>query len=1240
MRRRALCMLLVAAAAVQVVGGDLDDFIWREEFADAKRYAPRPTWLSAASATSSVASDGHVACFRVDEPKLGMKWSAPMPAIALADTPWLVLRYRAENLHTASDDYLIYLDDRIAHKQLHAVRLRDVVADGQWHTAAVDVTTLTKGDGAHALAVQVRATEAGHARLWLDWLALLPQPPEGAQIIQRVPVARPQPDWVAPIAKATWVHHNDWLSNPASADGHNVERTAQATVFRVAEPNRGMKWSWDLAEPAPLAGHRYVAMRCRATGLGRRGDYALCVIGKPRGNGRDYASVVGMAELVPDGRWHTIHADAREAAAQFPTIGALAVQVQAAAADATLEVADIRFVNARQGTRLADAVDWTPGAELQGFAVVPVAPLARSDSLAWRRHFRLLDWFTHSAITVQGIPFLRVPRTAELATTSVRRKADLRFPAEGKASEVFVLMLAALVGPEEPSYGGGKFVAIRDVDRFRLRLEYGDGTADECLPMNAATRAFGIVAGPQVVVAAADPSKPLKAVVVRDAAKQAAFAVAAITARLGAGREFPEALEHSPPLAPARLHVTPWATRPTDGTRFWETLRLPVATTWLDAVLTMKGLPVVEKLDHRPTGWSCLEAPCPLLEVRVDGKRLGADAVGHVRPVAVHSPYSVGDGCVYSIRGCEGLTVEVVVGPVGHDGLWLATTVRNDGQQTRTVGLTAPRLGPYRLSAAAADAWYLVPRRGAAFDNRPCVYRERYCGTFPVQFLDTFCPSRGRGLCLRTEDKACLRKRFLLEKKAGRFTIGVDYPDRPVGPGETLELPLTVVQATDGDWHRGLAAYRTWLRAWHKPLSPRKPWFREIFNFRQRFLHAHDPLYDHEHGTYHLQRAIDEARAEFGGIEYLHLFDWGTCGPHGRIYGRTGDHSPYDFLQGGRRALRKAIAAIRDRGVPVGLYIEGYLLTARGKLGQAHGKQWQLVDRRGQGVWWPGNVEMSICAGVPAWREVQASTYATKVAELGVDGMYIDQFGFANAGKDCWATTHGHPVPSYCVRTERDATRMIRQRIDTVAKGVAIYTEESPVDVTTQLQDGSFTYAMRTTHHTQTRVPLNALRFAVPDFKTIEILYCDKPTGSWATGVRWVFFNGEAIWLEGPAVEWFEPHTRATIRRCHRILRQHKDAFTTLQPVPLVPTQMGGVFANRFPAGRKTVYTLYNARHRTARGEVLRLPHHKGATYYDAWRDRPATVRRDGAHTLLATELGPHGVGCLVVERPPEEPEP
>jgi hypothetical protein len=1255
---RSVRLLLLFPSAIVAAG--LDDFHWREECEKADRWTPQVAWLGNPSPTASVTSDGQIACFRVDEPGKGMKWSASMPLVSLEETPWLVARYRAENLNTQSDDYLIYLDDRIEGKQLHALRLCDALADGQWRTVAVDVTTLTNSDAVYALAVQVQATEKGRARLWLDWLAFTDEPPKDAQVIQRAPAVPPKPDWIAPLAQAKWNPRLGWLPNPAPEGKHSVERKGDVTTFRVAEPGRGMKWSWDLPEAAPLEGHRCVSMRYRAIGLSPHSDYALCVLGKPRTAGLDYTPIIPSSELIADSRWHTLNVDIRAAAARFPTVGALALQVQAAAPDAALEVSEIRFLNALQPSKLADLVDWKPGASFDSFKAIPLGEAAKSDSAEWRRHLRLADWFTAPDVTAHGIPFaFVVPPSGRLAATGVRAKGERRFPSDLKASEVYLLLLAAFIGPEEPVFGGGKFRAIRDLDRFRLRLEYADGTADECLPMNVATKQFGIVPGPQVLVAAADPAKPLKAIVLRDACKQAAFAVAAITARTAGARGFADALEETPPLRLRQAIASGQKRMPreADDTIVFSNdttvarLRFPRKQDGEDA----PGLPELTELIHRPTGWNFMREPHPLLDLYIDGKKVPAEdfkrRTGPTYPSkGVYEDRAI-LGFHYSVKGYERLSVLVFV-TLGRAGISFHLFVDNAGDASRRVAVIGPKIGPFRVSEKTEESYYLLPKCGAAFDNRPCSYRQRFCGLMPAQFIHAFSPKDARGIYLSTVDARGLAKGatevkdetfwaprlFTLEKKDGQFTMGVDFPEQTIRPGDRFLAPTVDIALTDGDWHYGLDAYSNGISEWYdvKPLSPRKPWFRDIFNFRQRFLHGLDPLYDAKTGELHLERAVEEAKREFGGIDYLHLFDWGNCGPYGRIYGRTGDYSPYDYIKGGREALRNAIAGVQKQGVPVGLYIEGYLLTARGKLGQAHGKDWQIISRDGKPVWWPGNEEMMICPGVEAWREVQASTYETKVKELGVDGMYIDQFGFADPWKDCYSDKHGHPVPSYPVVTERDATKLIRERVEKAKPGVAIYTEETPVDVTTPFQDGSFTYAMSEARRTQTLVPINMARFAFPDFKTIEILICDKPTGSWATGVKWVFFNGEAIWLEGPP-DWFEPETREAIRRCYRVLRKHKDAFTGLRPVPLVPTEMGGVWANKFPSDvvgqAKTVYTLYNARHRTVRGEVLRIPHEEGASYYDEWNERPASVRRDGKEAVISLEIGPNDVGCLVVQR-------
>ncbi|NQT88978.1 hypothetical protein HQ560_19575, partial [bacterium] len=81
--------LLVLLAAV-AMAGELDDFHWREECDAVTQWAPQPTWLGNPSVTAAATAEDGIACFRADEARRGMKWSAPMPLAPLADTPWLV----------------------------------------------------------------------------------------------------------------------------------------------------------------------------------------------------------------------------------------------------------------------------------------------------------------------------------------------------------------------------------------------------------------------------------------------------------------------------------------------------------------------------------------------------------------------------------------------------------------------------------------------------------------------------------------------------------------------------------------------------------------------------------------------------------------------------------------------------------------------------------------------------------------------------------------------------------------------------------------------------------------------------------------------------------------------------------------------------------------------------------------------------------------------------------------------
>ena len=1230
------CLLLALQAGVawQVAAADSqsppqltsdpDAWVWQDECAATNDWRPQPSWLgNPSSAASLLAEDGTV-CFQVSEPGRGMKWSRNLPPIELAEAPWLMMRYRVQNLTRESQDYLIYLRDGQGGRELAPVKPPDLIADGQWHLLAVDVSTLTDQPAVDLMAVQVQSASEGQARLWLDWIGFSDAPPEAAQIVKAASTMAVVAPWIAPLARATWAAQPSWLGNPAASHACSVTTTGRATQFQVAAASQGMKWSWPLPAPVALGGHRYATMRYRARGVSPRGHYALCFIGTTESKGDAYEVALASSEVLADGRWHTAWANLGGLRTKFTSLTALACEVQALTPNAELELQEIRLTSEFPLAPVSDVCAWRPGADFAGYQSLPLSSVAAADGKRWVRQLRLTQWPETNRLTAEGIPFELNQGGLKFAATSLGEKGDLRLATRLRASEVYLFLLARFQGAEEPVYGEGRFRAIRDLDRFRVRLEYGDGTAEECLPLDTASREFGLARSAQVVVAAADPAKELRAVVVRDLTGQAAFAVAAVTARVDGERGFPEALEEAPPM-----QHRPAKTNPSGAPRFeLSGAALGFQTGTCAGVIDFGGQPTWRELHDPATGRSFLPRASPLLELNVDGRAVAHS--GYARPQVTLQPGTPGlCQAQYVVEGADGLIVFLLVETVGSNSLAVTASLLNNGAQPRRLALTVPRIGPYRLGTNADATYYLLPKRGAAFDNRSCAYRERYCGLFPLQFVDTFNPAEARGLTVRTEDMHCAWKHYRFEKNGDELMLAVDYAETILGPGERLETPRGIITFHDGFWQRGFEAYRSWARTWYQPLAPRKPWFREVFNFRQRFLHWLDPLYDGQ--RIDLQRAVDEARREFGGIDYLHLFDWGNCGPYGRIYGRTGDYSPFDYLQGGQGALREAMGTVQAQGIPVGLYIEGYLLDERGRLGQQFGKEWQLIDAAGNGARWPDSTEIDVCSFVAAWRQVQASTYAEKARQLQPNGMYIDEYGFAGANFDCWSKAHGHEPPAYAVVGERDATRLIRQSLETAQAGVAIYTEETPVDVVSQFQDGSFTYAMATARQTVTRVPLNLTRFAIPSFKTIEILSCDKPTGSWATGVKWVFFNGEALWLEGPATEWFGPDTRAAIRTCYRILRQHRDAFTSDAPMPLVPTLQGGVFANAFPVPGKTVYTLYNSRHRTVRGEMLLVPCREGMVCEDAWRGQPAAVRRMGADTVISVELGPQEVGCIVV---------
>jgi hypothetical protein len=870
-----------------------------------------------------------------------------------------------------------------------------------------------------------------------------------------------------------------------------------------------------------------------------------------------------------------------------------------------------------------------PGA---AFRTVDLKPVATSDASALRESLRLADWFPQGRISSSGIPFdLLDGPTSAAATGLAADEGRIAVPLSGRAAAIALLLAARLEGDEEPVFGGGPWREIRDTDRAIFRVHHAEGPCDEAIPLSLCEDRFTTLEGPQVAIVFADPSRDLREIEIVERSPRADLVVLAATIVPPPGLPAIEARRPSakwPDLAAPRAEPvvrTPWAV--IEGTR----LSLPGGEIDL-AGLRISRLVASHVMQKFGIG---IGEGSHLLRLAAGGREIPPSA-WTVRSARVVHEQEV----AFEVK-VQAEELELLVrGAIFQDSTEILWDIEVEAIGCAPeVEISSPDLRDVRIADPATDI-LCYPKRGAAFTSAPCSFSRPATGLFPVQFMDVSCAAGTGGLYVRTEDRSGMDRLYEAAKGAGGTRLAVVYPRR-LEPGVPVRIPRTVLGAHNGDWHEAFWKYRLWLDPWHEPRRPLKEWFREIFNFRQRFLWFWDPVYDPATGRLKVAEAIEEARGAFGGIEVLHLMDFGSHPQFGRVYGRTGDHAPWDAWKGGAASMAEAMGEARAAGVPVGIYVEGYLLEERGKLGSGPGKAWQILGPAGERRYWPGATEMFICPWVEPWREVQVDTYARLASMFPARGFYIDQFGFADWGKKCWSPSHGHPVPATPLEGERELTRRVSEALESKDPQIAVYTEETPADVANMFQDGSFTYAMNEALRFeeagpagQMNPPLNIARFAFPDFKTFEILICDQPTGSWATGVLWTFFNGEGIWLEGPAREWFRPRTLEAIRKAHAILREHRDAFmgTACTPWPLVKTLARGIFANSFNSPDKEVFTLWSSHPVTYRGPVLELPERR--TAFDAWNGRKLEPRPlPRGKFELSVEIAPRGVGCIVVTR-------
>jgi len=1202
-----------------------------------------PDWLANPSANAKVEATDEGLRFSVPEAGKGMKWLINARWVNTTRFRYFVVRYKAVGLDTNRRDYFVWVNDnsRRSQEEQTLIWLNELKSDGQWHYAVADLKALEIRPYLSHLAIQVQASQP-NCEVFVKELAFCDRLPEGAVLPEKpLPPFRERPLPLQTLARLR--PQPTWLPDPA--DSVEVRLTESGLLLRVRGFGRGMKWALEFDPPLQVSDTPYLLVEYRAVGVSPMRDYFVYTAPRKPVLPQPNYHAAWLDELVADGNWHRLMVRVPEPSQR--ELATMAIQVQSESEVAEVVIRSIKFVN-----RPPEPDKWLedvlPEAPRRKGKFVPLDISDRCNIALSQLGLDLpvRDWkFRQRNVVAAGIPF--IVSTKDLNAVSVETdegmgtiavhldKWEGEAPAEPKsttkASEAYLLMAASFPRWEEPSYGGGSLTRIRHPHRFVVEIVYRDGSSELYFPLRVSSRRPEIVWGLDVYVVPL--RKPAKEIRLHDRMRLGDFGLCGLTLNLdepqfgangtrGAGRGT-GGLWDVPSLPVARQAKLAPPKRVSVQHR---KDRLILENANLRLVVQLQP-PMLAELWLLPAKRNVLTVPVPLFSVQSwDGKvqatsddyRWEGEApaepnvANRQSQVAIHlkAPNPSLPDVQIVLRMDEGTTVE------------MRAVLHNRSQQTQRWHFHLPARWGFRIGE---NDFYAYPVRTAVISDREISLRFRYSGWLPLQFLDLSAPELGIGLGLMTKDLAGFDRHVELKREGKVTHFGISWHCDPINSGESVELPPIELFVHGGDWRQSFERYKAWVRTWYQPLAPRKEWFRKVFAFRQDYIGT--GLFDFATKTYRFAERVQFAREAFGACDYLHIFDWGAT----LHRGRTGDYDPWDERLTTAEEFKEEVAKLQSAGVPVGLYIEGYLVDERSRVGKAFGRDWALRRPDGSIAYWPDNTEIFMCPGAKGWQDYLAGVYRRVREETGALGFYIDQFGFCD--RTCFASAHDHPPDWHVLPGEGQLTRKVRQALPPEC---VVYTENFPPDIHTVLQDGSFDYAInyfQTTAHRWMPVPVRLGRFAFPDFKVLQIIVCDLPVGTNEEAVRQVFFNGDGFWLQGEPDFWWQPEALSVLRKCIAILREHADAFANDRCEPLVPTLVGGVFANKFEGKGKTVWTLYNANWRSVSDETLAVPHVSGARYIDAWNGVELKPRIVGKTAYLRLTLEPHGVGCVVQVR-------
>jgi len=597
------------------------------------------------------------------------------------------------------------------------------------------------------------------------------------------------------------------------------------------------------------------------------------------------------------------------------------------------------------------------------------------------------------------------------------------------------------------------------------------------------------------------------------------------------------------------------------------------------------------------------------------------------------------------------------------DALRMGLTVTNTSGGKVDFKVAFPHLSGLSISDNPADDYYFYPWGGGIFSDAPAIIRRGYGDHGALyQLMDIFSPSRGAGFAVRCTDDdgrykvLALRKfirgsREFIEDKAITPTadefkwtnslepvegIGFtyEYLRRTRDSGESFQLKDVAMKAHAGDWHAAMREYADWChRVWK--FRPHPSRLKSVINMIAAGW-GKSPLFrDGKYRTDFIQPMCD-------CIELMSWWEWSTVGPWGvpvdkveqayledkllfrrwtnyiikdpatgklMFNNNPGDYDGYNVRWGGLPALRKAIETYKRMGALVTLYTDPIRCDYNSKTGKKYGRLWGVVTADGKHLrhydaW-------GMCHDVAEYRQWVADTMKRVMKETGADGIRLDEYG--HKGWACFSKLHKHTFAEWgCTEWQRaiaETTKLVHRAMDEVRPDAILTTEHPGYDFLMQFIDGCITYDL--TVHASPLRPLecNLQRFYFPECKPFELDHRGADRKH-----RKRFWNGVASFGK------YYP------TNMYNILKENNDAFSSRDCEPLIPTPSKFIYANRFSAGRKTVFTIYNATGHSFFGSVLRVNLKSDEHIFDLLNCKEANYENGAVKAFLLRD----DVLCLV----------